>query len=247
MAFVNIRVKLIKQIVDLVEKIVFERRIGKFYRKSFEGNSLKTVIDVGANKGQSIDFFLSINPNAKVYALEPNPSLYLLLRKKYASNPSVKLFNIGVSDFSGQKLFFENVFDYTSSFEELNEESIYLKKKARILGVEPDKIVSKKYQVNVITLGEFIKNEISESSIDVLKIDTEGHEFYCLKGLFNSGYQNKVRYIQIENHNDDMYLNRVPYKEVENLLNLHGFHEDAVISHGFSDLDEVVFKLRSTG
>lgn len=242
-----IRVKIIKQVVDLVEKFVFERKIGKFYRKTFSGNSLKTVIDVGANKGQSIDFFLSMNPNVKVYAFEPNPNLFLLLSRKYALNPSIKLFNLGVSDFSGQKLFFENVFDYTSSFEELNQESVYLKKKARILGVATDKIISNKYQVNVIALADFLKSEFQESCIDVLKIDTEGHEYFCLKGLFTSEFKNTVRYIQIEKHNDDMYLNRIPYSELENLINDNGFYEEAVISHGFSDLDEVVFKFRSPG
>ena len=34
-----------------------------------------SILDVGANKGQSIDFFLGINPKAKITAFEPNKKI----------------------------------------------------------------------------------------------------------------------------------------------------------------------------
>jgi FkbM family methyltransferase len=238
----SLRIKAVKRFIDLVENMVFERRMRKYYRIVFQVQNLNTVIDVGANKGQSIDFFLSINPLVKIYALEPNPRLYDLLVDKYSKWPRVKIFNLGVSDVSGKKMFFENVFDYTSSFEHLNEESEYLKRKARILGVKTDQIIAKKYPVNVITIDELIKKEVFEERIDIIKIDTEGHEYYCLKGLFENGLSKPVDLIQIENHNDDMYRDRIPYDNIRHLLIHNGFHEVATIKHGFSNLDEVVYK-----
>ena len=241
MNFPSIRITIFKQLIDLTEKLIFERNILKFYRKEFK-QVCHTVIDVGANKGQSIDFFLKLNPACLIFALEPNPALFRLLQKKYHDNKNIKIFNLGISNHSGEKLFFENVLDYTSTFEDLNPDSVYLKKKARILGVKPGNIIVDKYPVNVITLKEFINEQLPSTEIDILKIDTEGHEYYCLQGLFTDNKSVPVNYIQIENHNDDMYRNRVPYEKIHELLNENNFMEYKTISHGFGDLDEVVYK-----
>src|SRR5688572_4391935 len=110
MGLSNMRIGLIKKVIDINEKLFFERKIRKFYRSI---GTINTVIDVGANKGQSIDFFLRLNRNCSIYAVEPNPELFVLLTKKYSGNKSIRLFNLGISDKPGEKIFFENVFDYT--------------------------------------------------------------------------------------------------------------------------------------
>lgn len=237
----SFRIKLIKLIIDFNERVIFERRLLNFYKGELKGE-LKTIIDVGANKGQSIDFFLKLNPSCVIYALEPNPALFQLLQNKYRNHTNVKLFNFGISNHSGEKLFFENVLDYTSSFESLNEDSKYLKKKAAILGVKTNEIITSSYNVDVLTLSDFISQFNIAPSIDILKIDTEGHEFYCLEGFFNSPSPINVKYIQLENHNDDMYSNRVPYASIRNLLENNNFKEFKLVRHGFGNLDEVIFK-----
>ena len=238
------RIGLIKRLIDFNEKIFFERKLELFYKKEFRGN-LNSLIDVGANKGQTIDFFLSLNPKCQIYAIEPNPTLYKLLIKKYSRQDNVRIFNVGVSDKSGEKLFFENIFDYTSTFEQLNMDSEYLKRKAKVLGVSPENIVTKSYDVNVVTLHDFISKNISSSIIDILKIDTEGHEYYCLQGLFNDELKTKIKYIQLENHNDDMYNNRIQFTTINSLLNKNKFELIKNIPHGFGDFDEVIYKMMS--
>jgi FkbM family methyltransferase len=242
MALSNIRIKLIKSVIDLNEKIFFERKIRKFYRSA---GTINTVIDVGANKGQSIDFFLAMNPSCTVYAVEPNPELFALLTKKYHGKKNIHLFNAGISDKAGEKIFFENVFDYTSSFEELNMDSEYLKKKANVLGVKKEAIVKKSYPVHTMTLAQLIAQENIAGPVDVLKVDTEGHEYYCLKGLFDGTGAEKVKFIQLENHNDDMYANRVGFDEISSLLVQNNFREAKRIAHGFGDFEEVVFSRES--
>jgi FkbM family methyltransferase len=236
----EVRISLIKLLIDLNERIFFERKLKKFYKKIF-GNLLYTVIDVGANKGQSIDFFLSINPGCLIYAIEPNPKLYSKLKEKYMDKENVKLFNVGISDFIGEKEFHENIFDYTSSFEELNLNSSYLKKKAKVLGADPENIIAKSYMVNVVTLFDFLGSNLIEK-IDILKVDTEGHEYYCLSGLFSKKNSMEIKYIQIESHNDDMYKNNVSFVTINDILNQNQFYETHRINHGFGDFDEVVFK-----
>ncbi|HET6244979.1 MAG: FkbM family methyltransferase [Bacteroidetes bacterium] len=243
MKFKDVRIGLIKILIDLNEKLFFERLMRDFYKKS---EKINIVIDVGANKGQSIDFFLTINPECKIYAIEPNPELFSLLVKKYSGNANIKIFNFGISDKVGDKLFFENVLDYTSSFEELNMNSEYLKKKAKILGVDKDAIITKSYSVNVTTLSEFIKMCGFNENIDVLKIDTEGHEYYCLEGLFLDKSEAKIKYIQLENHNDDMYFNRIKFSQINELLNKNYFFECKKIKHGYGDFDEVIFSCKTS-
>ena len=235
-----IRIAIIKKLIDWNENLFFERKISRWYRSRFI-SPVKTVIDVGANKGQSIELFLKLNPECEIFALEPNPVLYNHLCGKYKNYPGIHIFNTGISDHSGEKMFFENVFDYTSSFEDLNPDSSYLKRKSRILGVDPGNVVSNKYPVNVTTLQEFIAINLAGKNVDILKIDTEGHEYYCLKGLFTDQFRNGIKYIQIENHNDDMYSNRVPFGTIEELMNRNNFFKAVTIPHGFGNLNEVVF------
>lgn len=236
----HLRIKLIKYIIDLNESLVFERRLRSYYRSVF-GDNLTTVVDVGANKGQSIDFFKIINKDCSVYAFEPNKTLYNKLLDKYKADKKVKVFNMGVSDSLGTKEFYQNVLDYTSSFEPVNQDSVYLQKKAMILGVKSENIVNATYDVETTTLSHFINTTIN-SPIDVLKIDVEGHEYPCLLGLFDEKLNVQIKYIQLEQHNDDMYANATSFKEITKLLNTHGFILTTTVRHGFGNLDEVIFE-----
>ena len=167
-----------------------------------------------------------------------------MLEKNYADTPNITFHQLGISNKNGSLVFNENILHSTSSFEELNLDSKYLSRKAKILGVSKEEIVAKRYEVNVITLFDYI-NTSCNTDIDILKIDTEGHEYYCLEGLFLDKLNVKVKYIQIEEHNDDMYLNKKSFKEIEELLNKNDFFLETKIRHGFGDFVEAIFKNRS--
>lgn len=233
----KLRLSIIRALIDLNEKFIFERRLKKFYHRK---DIICSVIDVGANKGQTIDFFLKLNPKCNIYSFEPHPKLFSFLQSKYKKIPNVKIFNLGISNLTGEKLFYENLLDYTSSFEHLNPKSVYLAKKAKILGTNIDQIVVSEYRVETIRLSDFINNT-QLSNIDVIKIDTEGHEYCCLQGLFNEFNLPEIKYIQIENHNNDMYLDGGDYKSITTLLNSNDFYEAECISHGFGNFNEIIF------
>jgi len=52
----------------------------------------------------------------------------------------------------------------------------------------------------------------------------------------------EVKYIQIEEHNEDMYLNKKSFNEIEELLSFNGYEILAKIGHGFGDFQDVIFK-----
>tara|TARA_Y100001954_G_C15660886_1_gene527674 strand:+ start:92 stop:823 length:732 start_codon:yes stop_codon:yes gene_type:complete len=236
----KIRLKLVEIIIAINEKLIFERRLKRFFIQS-ENAKIETVIDVGANRGQTINFFFNLNKNVQIHSFEPNHKLFKFLLKRYQRNSKINIYNLGVSDKNGKKIFHENFLDLSSSFEELNHSSTYLARKAQILGVKPDEIINRSYNVETTTLNDFIRKK-NISNIDLLKIDTEGHEHACLEGLFSKNINIPIKYIQLENHNDDMYANRIPFKRTISLLNKNSFFECIRIKHGFGKVEEVIFK-----
>jgi FkbM family methyltransferase len=235
----SLRINLIKFTINVIERFTFEKKLRKYYKQAL-GSGINVIIDVGSNKGQTIDFFLKINPNCTIYGFEPNPSLYSYLEKKYEHLKNIRLFNMGVSSQNGELIFNENILNHTSTFENLNKDSEYLKKKARILGVPVDKIIKNSYPVKTITLSEFIQTNVN-SDIDILKIDTEGHEYSCLVGLFNSKLNVNIKYLQLESHNDDMYQGTNTSGEIADLLKQNNFELVKKIAHQIGDFDELIY------
>lgn len=228
----KIRVRLIAVIIGILERI-FEIKVYLFYKKMFKNENL-VIVDVGANRGQTINFFHKLNKKNFLYSFEPNPSLFKILKKKYKDNKNVKLFQKGVSDKSNTKTFYQNILHESSTFEKLNMSSKYLKMKSMILGVKPSEIIGKSYPIKVISLNKFLNKE-GITNIDILKLDVEGHEYNCLKGFFSTNNPSKVKVIQFEHHEDDMYLRANNFDKINDLLNSHGYFIKKRIKHTFGD------------
>ena len=88
----------------------------------------------------------------------------------------------------------------TSSFSRINKKSNYYRIKKFIIGNQ--KIFE---NVKVKKLDTFAKMIKIKNKIDLLKIDTEGHELEVLKSGIKT--LSKVKFILIEFRLNDMYLN----------------------------------------
>ena len=238
--FVNFRIFIISFLTYLIDLLTFYPRLKKTILLNLK-NPPKLVLDVGGNKGQTISFFLNLNKNVKIVSFEPTKSLYKYLMRKYNSFPNIIISNKGISSFSGEKKFYENRLNLTSSFEKLNYDSDYLKFKTKILGIDKNKIIKKEYNVNVITLSSYIHNNIS-SDIDVIKIDVEGHEYECLRGLFDTSLVSNIHLIQLEHHNDDMYENSISFNQINGILNRNNFELINRFKHAFGDFEDLLYK-----
>ena len=102
----------------------------------------------------------------------------------------------------------------TSTFSEINANSIWAKLKNVILFSKNS--IEGNYEVQTIKLDNYIK-EKKINNIDLLKIDTEGHELNVLKGSEKSFDDKIIKYILIEVNLTKMYKN---YKteDIENFL-----------------------------
>tara|TARA_B110000027_G_scaffold94918_1_gene100182 strand:+ start:1722 stop:2117 length:396 start_codon:yes stop_codon:yes gene_type:complete len=105
-------------------------------------------------------------------------------------------------------------------------------KKANILGVKPKNLIKQSYPVKVIQLADFINEHMVEATIDLIKIDVEGHELKVLKGLFYNPLRSRVKFIQVEVHNDDLYEGQIK-NEIIDLLEFNNFSIYKEIKHGF--------------
>lgn len=232
------RIKLITYLIELNEALLFYPKLKRFYKKVLPASP--TIFDVGANKGQSADFFLKIRPSAQITSFEPNPRLFQFLTNKYTGSSNMTLVNRGVSNAKQLLTFYINQLHLTSSFEPLNPDSRYLAKKAQVLGVKPSEIISEQIEIETISLGAYIEEQ-QIKHIDLLKIDTEGHELKCLEGLFPLK-SCQVDRIQIENHQDDMYQTSDNFETIQSLLLANGYQVEVTIKHGFGEFYEMIFQ-----
>ena len=221
----------------LNEKIFFYPALKAFYEKQFKKNESITILDIGANRGQSILFFQNMFPDAEIHSFEPNPRLYKTLVKKF-NHPRIHLHEAGVSSSTGTKLFYEHVLDETSGFELADTDSHYNQMKNRILLTPANQSIQASYEVKVIALDNFIETNPLEN-IDILKIDVEGHEADVLQGAKHLLESRKVRFIQMERHYDDQYV--LSHKTIDDLLTQAGYAEFFRQKHGFGNFFEVIY------
>jgi len=238
MFFTKQRVKLVRFLIEINESIFFYKRLKKVFKEIFKNSPLRKVIDVGVNRGQTIKFLHQFSEEIEIIGFEPNKSLFEKVREMKFRN--VSLHNCGCSDSEGTLVFNENILDESSTFENVNSNSKWLMKKANILGVKPKNLIKQSYPVKVIQLADFINEHMREATIDLIKIDVEGHELKVLKGLFSNPLRSRIKFIQVEVHNDDLYEGQIK-NEIIDLLELGNFSIHKEIKHGFGSFSDIIF------
>jgi FkbM family methyltransferase len=235
-------VNIVSKVIEVNENILFYPKLRRCYKTLLNGqDGLSLVFDIGANRGQSIKFFRTLESNVSIVSFEASPSTFRKLENSSIARKShggLTLENVGVSDKSGVMQFHQCLLDETSSFDLPDINSKYLHKKARILGKLPEELFTS-YIVNVTSLDDYLKKNPIDCVIDVLKVDVEGHELNVLKGAKELLAESRVRFIQVEEHGNDM---RSDEREL-----VHKFLADVrytkvfELKHGFGDFKEVIF------
>ena len=111
--------------------------------------------------------------------------------------------------------------------------------KARLFGGTINDMIKKKSEVNSCKLSEIIKkNKVNK--IDLLKIDTEGHELQVLKGV-GLFLKKNVNYMLIEIHNSDIFLN-YDSKKIHNYLKKNQFTLRKVFKFPFTTLEDRIYQ-----
>lgn len=184
-------------------KIVNQKEREKFNKfnvfneifSKFSKSKKLIFFDVGANKGQSTDFFLNIFKINKIRDFEMHlfePYQANELKKKFNNLP-IKVNEIGLSNINEKKELFLYKNNEKNSFYKIVKKN------------DGDNLIG---SVNCFT--ETLDNYTSSNNIEninFLKIDCEGEETNVLKGSKEFILNNKIDYIYIETSIGETYEN----------------------------------------
>ena len=240
----NLRIQIVRKAIRTLEKALFYPRLRKRLM-NYYGNVSATpilILDVGANRGQSIDFFKKLFRNSIIHSFEPLPQLFQGLTK-YKSDPQIFLNNLCIVSplllkINGTKtVFYESILDETSTLILPDATSGYQVLKARLLGQTVDGLY-KKIEVDATTVDLYcFENQINK--IDILKIDVEGYELGVLEGCTVLFDANRIECVVLESHEDDM--RESSKNDIDNLLMSAGLQIVSRIRHPFGKFFEEVW------
>jgi FkbM family methyltransferase len=191
-----------KRIVRNKDFLVFDHMI----------NRNPVILDIGANKGQSIASFLGVFPEATIHAFECHPALHPVLMNmkqtcaEECRNVTIHVFALGAED--GFLKFVTPIVDGKVYYEETTckPEVEFEKHKNRLLGY------GKEFSVHEFSV-KVCKGDDLHIDPNIIKIDTEGSEPDVIRGLFNS----------IKKTLPVIYAETSCYREVTDLLASIGY------------------------
>lgn len=151
-----------------------------------------TCIDVGANVGDTIAAFKTPHENSvpeRFLAIEPNPSYRKYLEQNWGSDPSVTILSCLCSSEDGMA---------TADINEKNGTASIL------IGSSHSEIKENIFQKR--TIDSLIKEIRQELGFNVLKIDTDGHDYEVLAGSAGM-LERDLPFVlfELDNFNDDNF------------------------------------------
>ena len=152
--------------------------------------AVRVVLDIGANVGVTALYFSQVFPNAAVYAFEPAPDNFAVLAKNVANCARIRAFNfaLGAQDATLELYASDNPVNFGGY-------------SLHATGSDTSKRVS----IPVRNVAGVL-SELSLTSIDVVKVDTEGAEWDILTA-FPEAVLASAKYVTGELHgNKDFAL-----------------------------------------
>lgn len=146
--------------------------------RDFGLRQFRTVLDVGANVGQSALAYARAFPDARILCFEPVATAHAELVRATARESRIRCFDLALGESEG-------------------ETRIHVGADSRISSIPNRRPGDRPLEVRMSTLAAFCAaHDIAR--IDLLKVDTEGFDLAVLRGaeaLLSSG---AVRFIQVE-------------------------------------------------
>ncbi len=158
----------IRDAIGLLGVEIIARRSNQW----LENSPIRTVIDVGANRGQFARTARTMFPKSQIYSFEPLTDCYEEIRRDFAGDPKLQAFNVAIGAEGGSITMHRNQFDASSSMLPTSEAM------ARDF---PFARSASDVTVQVQTLDEACRGLALDPQV-LLKIDVQGYEDKVILG-----------------------------------------------------------------
>ena len=158
---------------------------------------MSILVYVGVNEGNSL--WGIFDKFDKVYAFEPNPEVYNILRRRFKQFEWVTLINAACSTEDGETDLYVTPNLVSSSLSDVNTEKY------------GGDAASKKVTVKTLNLNNYLKKECVDV-IDLYISDCQGSDLLILKTIQEYVDNKKIEKLYIETHGDGVEL----YKGLDN-------------------------------
>lgn len=183
------------------------------FLKELYGLNEILIYDVGANRGEMIQKYLSFFPNSCIHAFEPFDDYAQKLITQYENNKKIVINNYAISDIEGAKIFNINKSIDTSSF--LTSKKTGLNSDTAVKTI--DQII-----VSQTTIDKYATSN-NHNKIHILKLDIQGSELNALKGAEDMLKENKIDFIFSETYFVQQYENQPSFFDISNYLLSFGY------------------------
>ena len=158
---------------------------------------MSTLVYIGTNEGNSL--WGIFDKFDKVYAFEPNPEVYKILRRRFRQFEWVTLINAACSTEDGETDLYVTPNLVSSSLSDVNTEKY------------GGDAASKKVTVKTLNLNNYLKKE-GVDVIDLYYSDCQGSDLLILNTIQEYVDNKKIGQLYIETHGDGVEL----YKGLDN-------------------------------
>jgi FkbM family methyltransferase len=177
-----------------------------------ELGEIKTIIDVGANRGEMVSVFARCFPRARIHAFEPLELCQPPLAQMKKELPQLTVHQVALGNHSGEMEMFQN--DYAPS-------SGVLPMLDRHRELWPKTANEKLIKVPMVTLDSVAASEDFQYPA-ILKLDVQGFELHVLDGAEN--VLPHCSLVQLEVLFESLYEGQANFADLNSRLYAHGFH-----------------------
>ena len=170
---------------------------------------ITNLAHIGAHKGQEVQDYLDLFPNAQIYLFEPQKKLFQYLQDNFEKFENISIYNFALGNTNSfSKMYISDNDGQSSSF---YKPKFHLEEHPEISFKKLEEI----YSIKVL-------DELGIKEIDFLNIDTQGYEMNVLLGAVNLLSSN-VKYIILEINKKELYEGCPLVKDIDRFLKKYDF------------------------
>jgi FkbM family methyltransferase len=178
-----------------------------------------TILDLGANIGDTTLQYSNLFTKAKIYSFEPFPDLFQKLQARFQKNNLVKPIKAAVADTSSDRNFYITRHNAAHSLlKPADSAEKWMYPHADKNAIE----ILEQIKVPVLTIDDFCKHE-SIDKIHILKMDIQGGELMALGGAKEKLRKGSILLIYTEMFFVPVYEGQAYYNNICDFLSEYGF------------------------